>query len=115
MSDTIGEIMNTEANKSIQFRYSDRVAENDYRHQVCIQEEGSDHEIVPYRTVTIYDPVKKCNHIVFQYSPTIKGKSVAYDPPNNCEGNFMSCKFQVNNNCYAYAVNMATNSFAQPG
>lgn len=50
-----------------------------------------------------------------QYAPTVTGRSTAYDPAGNCEGNFMSYKFQPNNNCYNYATNCATNSFAQPG
>lgn len=52
---------------------------------------------------------------VAQYAPTVVGTSVAYNPPGNCDGNFMSCKFQPNNNCYNYSTNVATNSFAQPG
>jgi hypothetical protein len=50
-----------------------------------------------------------------QYAPTVIGKSLAWDPAGDCDGNFMSCKFQTNNNCYNYACNIATNSFAQPG
>ncbi|MGU7774405.1 hypothetical protein ACV229_30035 [Burkholderia sp. MR1-5-21] len=50
-----------------------------------------------------------------QYAPTVVGTSVAYDPAANCEGCFMSYKFQVNNNCYNYSTNIASNSFAQPG
>ena len=49
------------------------------------------------------------------YSKTVIGTSTAYDPAINCEGNFMSYKFQPNNNCYNYSTNYATNSFAQPG
>lgn len=50
-----------------------------------------------------------------QYSETVVGTSTKYDPQGNCDGNFMSYKFQVNNNCYNYSTNVATNSFAQPG
>jgi hypothetical protein len=50
-----------------------------------------------------------------QYAKTVVGTSTAYDPAGNCEGNFMSYKFQPNNNCYNYSTNYATNSFAQPG
>lgn len=50
-----------------------------------------------------------------QYAPTVVGGPVAYNPPNDCNGNFMSCKFQPNNNCYNYSTDIATNSFAQPG
>ena len=51
-----------------------------------------------------------------QYSPTVReNKDTAYDPAVDCGGNFMSYKFQPNNNCYNYACDIATNSFAQPG
>ena len=54
-------------------------------------------------------------HQVPQFGPTVVGTSVAYDPAGNCDGNFMSYKFQPNNNCYNYSANIASNSFAQPG
>jgi hypothetical protein len=50
-----------------------------------------------------------------QYAPTVVGTHNVYDPAGDCNGNFMSSKFQVNNNCYNYACDVATNSFAQPG
>lgn len=50
-----------------------------------------------------------------QYAPTVFGDSTAYDPPNDCQGYFMSAKFQPNNNCYAYGCVIASNSFPQPG
>jgi len=50
-----------------------------------------------------------------QYSPTVYGTSTKYNPAGDCEGNFTSFKFMVDNNCYNYACNVATNSFAQPG
>ena len=50
-----------------------------------------------------------------QYAPTVVGQHNVYDPAGDCDGYFMSSKFQVNNNCYNYACDVATNSFAQPG
>ncbi len=50
-----------------------------------------------------------------QYAPTVFGQSVAYDPAHDCQGYFMSYKFQPNNNCYAYGCVIASNSFPQPG
>jgi hypothetical protein len=50
-----------------------------------------------------------------QYAPTISSPAVGYDPAHDCEGYYMSYKFQPNNNCYNYSTNMASNSFAQPG
>ena len=52
---------------------------------------------------------------VNQYAPTVVGTRNVYDPARDCDGSFMSSKFQVNNNCYNYACDVATNSFAQPG
>lgn len=50
-----------------------------------------------------------------QYAPTVIGTSLAYAPATDCDGYFMSYKFQANNNCYNYSCNVASNSFAQPG
>jgi len=51
-----------------------------------------------------------------QYAPTVIGGAAAgYDPACDCNGAFMSYKFQPNNNCYAYGSNIATNTFPQPG
>jgi hypothetical protein len=52
---------------------------------------------------------------VAQYGPTVVSTVDGYDPLNDCQGNFMSYKFQANNNCYNYSANIASNSFAQPG
>lgn len=53
---------------------------------------------------------------VAKYADTISGKHpVRYDPSGNCNGNFMSYKFQPHNNCYAYGTNIATSTFPQPG
>jgi hypothetical protein len=52
---------------------------------------------------------------IAQYAKTVPGKSLTFDPAHDCDGSFTSSKYQVNNNCYNYACNIATNSFAQPG
>lgn len=54
-------------------------------------------------------------HYVNQYAPTVSDTRDAYDPANDCNGAFISSKFQPHNNCYAYGCDVATNSFAQPG
>lgn len=67
---------------------------------------------------TLIAPIKvpiPGGRFVAQYAPTVVGTRNVYDPAGDCEGNFMSSKFQVNNNCYNYACDVATNSFAQPG
>ena len=90
------------------FKYSGRIAEDDVHHSVTLHAKNG-YTIAPiYVEVPVGDKVP-------QYSPTVYGTSTKYDPPNNCDGNFMSAKFQTNNNCYNYGTNVATNSYAQPG
>src|SRR5262244_2432674 len=50
-----------------------------------------------------------------QYAPTVASSSTGYSPAQDCNGYFMSFRFQPNNNCYNYSCNIASNSFAQPG
>jgi hypothetical protein len=52
---------------------------------------------------------------VAQWAPTVRSNVQGFRPDRDCEGNFTSAKFQVNNNCYNYACNIATNTFALPG
>ncbi len=69
-------------------------------------------KVVP---VDITVPEKKTIGVP-QYSPTVYGKAAgSYDPAGDCCGNFMSYRFQPNNNCYAYGCNIAPNTFPQPG
>ena len=49
------------------------------------------------------------------YAETVFGKNHGYDPERDCRGMFTTSKFKPNNNCYNYACDVATNSFAQPG
>eukprot|EP00111_Clytia_hemisphaerica_P015163 TCONS_00044673-protein len=75
-------------------------------------EQDGDHVIPPH-----YVKVSGANGVyhVAQYAATVRGVATKYDPEHNCDGNFMSAKFQPDNNCYAYSTNIASNSFAQPG
>ncbi|HVR07168.1 MAG TPA: hypothetical protein VMW75_03910 [Thermoanaerobaculia bacterium] len=50
-----------------------------------------------------------------QYADTVASPNAGYNPAGDCDGYFMSYKFQPNNNCYAYGCNIASNSFPQPG
>lgn len=50
-----------------------------------------------------------------QWSNTVASRVHGFHPALDCEGHFMPFKYQPNNNCYNYACNVATNSFAQPG
>ena len=91
------------------FKFSGCIAEHNVHHSVALHAEDG------YTIAPTYVDVPGGGFKVPQYSKTVYGTSTNYDPPNNCEGNFMSCKFQPNNNCYNYGTNVATNSFAQPG
>lgn len=89
------------------FRFSGRVAEADVRHSLL--GEGPDGQLVPPTWVeSTWGKVAK-------YAPTVRSKSTGYDPAGDCDGAFMSCNYQPNNNCYAYACNIASNTFPQPG
>lgn len=63
---------------------------------------------------TILYPSPQFGNVV-QYWETVKGTSTEFDPHGNCDRLFMKYKHARNNNCYNYAVNIATNTFAQPG
>lgn len=52
---------------------------------------------------------------IAQYSDTVFGMFKGYDPENDCNGSFMPSKFQMNNNSYAYACQIASNTYPQPG
>lgn len=100
--------MTTETRK---YKFSGFAHENDTFHQPLLHATLAEEQkvIAPYYVSV---PV---GHDVPQYAPTVVGKSTEYNPAGNCNGNFMSYKFQPNNNCYNYSTNVATNSFAQPG
>lgn len=90
-------------------KYSGRIAPNCPYHAPSMLTQG--HIVAP---TTITPPNPEWGPVA-QYGPTVFGRSTAYDPAHNCEGNFMSYKNQPNNNCYAYGTNIASNSFPQPG
>lgn len=103
---TIKEIRMKEIQK--QFKFSGLIHDDDLVHSASLHAEQGK-EIAPsYVNVPVGPRVP-------QYSPTIIGELTAYNPSENCDANFMSYKFQANNNCYNYSTNVATNSFAQPG
>lgn len=89
-----------------EFKLRGMIAPSDIRHKV--RDEAA--ELIAPIKVEI--PGGK---FVPQYAPTVVGTRQVFDPAGDCGGNFMSSKFQVNNNCYNYACDVATNSFAQPG
>jgi hypothetical protein len=89
-----------------QYRFSGRIADTNALHSLKL---GVEQTIAP-----IYVTVPGGQKIP-QYSPTVTDMNNQYAPATNCQGNYMSYRFQPNNNCYNYSCNMATNSFAQPG
>ena len=90
------------------FKYSGTIDETDYFHSTSIHEE-SGHTIAPH-----YYTLQNGKRVPYYHEP-VYGTSTKYDPAGDCDGMFMASKFKANNNCYNYAVNIATNSFAQPG
>jgi hypothetical protein len=89
-----------------EYKLSGMLPQDDLMHTAVMTESG---EIAP-----CYVEVPGGRKVP-QYSPTVVGTSLGFEPARDCDGNFTSSKFQTNNNCYNYACNIATNSFAQPG
>jgi hypothetical protein len=50
-----------------------------------------------------------------KWADTSRSPVTGFHPNSDCDGNFTAAKYQPNNNCYNYACNIATNSFAVPG
>lgn len=103
------------------FKFSGLIGPHDALHQTTATAQGGaapdEHYLAPTTVpVTIISPAPKRVIGVPQYSPTVVGTAAAgYNPGGDCNGNFMSAKFQPNNNCYAYGCNIASNTFPQPG
>jgi hypothetical protein len=104
-----------------QFKFSGRIAPQDWRHQFTratkIEGAPDEHEIAPTTiTVNITNPPNYGPIGVPQYGSSVSGGSASgYNPAADCSGNFMSYKYQPNNNCYAYGCNITPNTFPQPG
>ncbi|MDF0733458.1 hypothetical protein P0Y43_22450 [Pseudomonas entomophila] len=103
-----------------QFKLSGRVAALDQFHQIitdaALLAAPDEHYIAPtvVKVNIVYPQAQTIG--VPQYSPTVVGEPAGrYDPAGDCHGNFMSYKFQPNNNCYAYGCNITPNTFPQPG
>ncbi|MGE7993605.1 hypothetical protein ACQKPE_21725 [Pseudomonas sp. NPDC089554] len=103
-----------------QFKLSGRVAPQDQFHQVitdaALLAAPDEHYIAPtVVSVNIVYPQTQTIGVQ-KYGPTVVGGSAGgYNPAEDCQGNFMSYKFQPNNNCYAYGCNITPNTFPQPG
>ena len=103
------------------FKFSGRIAPDDVFHQItrakALAMTPDEHYLAPTTvSVNIIVPPGTGTIGVPQYGPTVYGGPAAnYDPANDCLGNFMSYKFQPNNNCYAYGCNITPNTFPQPG
>lgn len=103
-----------------QFKLSGMISPQDQFHQeISVTTLGAtpdEHYIAP-NVVPVNITVPETKTIgVPQYAPTVYGESAgSYNPSGDCHGNFMSSKFQPNNNCYAYGCNITPNTFPQPG
>lgn len=103
------------------FKFSGIVAPDDLLHQIMIpatlEAAPDEHYIAPTTVkVPIIVPPGKGTIGVPQYSPTVYGGIAGrYDPAGDCQGNYMSYRYQPNNNCYAYGCNITPNTFPQPG
>ncbi|WP_170229179.1 asparaginase domain-containing protein [Polyangium fumosum] len=102
------------------FKFSGIAAPEDTRHRITFAALGGpapdEHQIAPTTVnVTITSPPPTRVIGVPQYAKTVRGTSNSYNPAGDCDGSFMSSRFQPNNNCYAYGCNIATNTFPQPG
>ena len=93
-------------------KFSGRIAPHDQLHQVV--PEGADVVAVGQLIAPSYVSIPGIGQVP-QYAQTIVGAGAGYDPAGDCNGAFMSARFQPNNNCYAYSCDIASNSFAQPG
>lgn len=103
-----------------QFKLSGMIAPQDQFHQVvtgaALAAAPDVHYIAPTLVqVAIVYPQQHTIGVP-QYAPTVVGEaSGRYNPAGDCQGYFMSSKFQPNNNCYAYGCNITPNTFPQPG
>ena len=102
------------------FKFSGVIAPQDFFHQAtrapALGAVPDEHYIAPtVISVQISVPEQKTIGVP-QYSATVYGEAAGrYDPAGDCQGNFMSFRFQPNNNCYAYGCNITPNTFPQPG
>ena len=112
-----------------EFKYSGLIADDDWLHKPMLQ--STYDRLMSVQNVErekFLESIGEPNTIIAptyvdvpgsrkvpQWSPTVTGDVVGYSPSSDCGGNFTSSRFQPNNNCYNYACNVATNSFAQPG
>lgn len=92
------------------FKFSGLVEPNSLLHSTKL--EAPDGALVPPVYVDTEWPN---NSPVPQYAPTLKGTFSGYNPAKDCNGYYMSYQYQPNNNCYAYATLICSNTFPQPG
>ena len=90
------------------FKFSGRVDETNTKH--LLKEQVTDGTVIPPTYVNIPGVGN-----IPQYAPTFFGTFNGYNPPTDCNGYYMSAKFQPNNNCYAYGCVICSNTFPQPG
>ncbi|CAN5676410.1 hypothetical protein BH10ACI4_BH10ACI4_11600 [soil metagenome] len=97
-------------------RFSGLISKNDPLHYVLGNREPfPPKDSIGRRLAPAYVVVPGLGKQIPKWGPTKRDKVDGFRPALDCGGNFMAYRFQTNNNCYNYACNIATNSFAQPG
>jgi hypothetical protein len=97
----------SEMTQTKRFKFSGRIEPGSLVHS--IKEEAPEGSLIPPSYVnTPWGTVP-------QYAATIIGIANGYNPAGDCNGYFMSSKYQPNNNCYAYGCCITSNTFPQPG
>eukprot|EP00040_Diaphanoeca_grandis_P014211 m.71954 g.71954 ORF g.71954 m.71954 type:complete len:489 (+) comp24408_c0_seq4:437-1903(+) len=112
--DFCGELTTTPTPHQAIFKLRGMLPEGDYVHS---EQDFQSHIVAPTSVaITRAEGQGGGVYYVPQYHATVANPPpTSYTPATDCEGCFMSYKFQPNNNCYNYACDVATNSFAQPG
>lgn len=112
--------MTTTPSKPLKF--SGMIAPNDVLHQPTTPSTPGgppdEHYLAPntVNVTIVYPPDKAGPTGIPQYgTPVNGGIANGFAPSTDAGGNYMSCNYQANNNCYAYGCNYATNTFSQPG
>lgn len=99
-----------------QHKFSGLAPENHPLHYVLNTDERFPPvDMVWRRLAPSYLHVPKLGTKIAKWGPTKRARVVGFRPDKDCGGNFLPHRFQENNNCYNYACNIATNSFAMPG
>lgn len=100
------------------FKYSGIALPDDPTHgsDIDVTADEYPHIITPDQLGTA-DGINGTWGTVLQYADTVSNEepNIGYKPHSDCLGYFTASQFKYNNNCYAYSVDIAPNSWPQPG